>query len=140
MGSPLGPTLANAFLCYYEKRLDNCPIQFKSMIYKRYVDSILVLFLSKERLQLFVDYRNKQHRCIRFITETEHDNCFLFLEINSSRHNQGRVAKWLATCARKPKGPGLSRAASYVQKSALCSNCPANVYKSLKRAEVVERS
>ena len=26
MGSPLGPTLANAFLCYHEKRwLDKCP-------------------------------------------------------------------------------------------------------------------
>ena len=36
MGSPLGPTLANAFLCYYEKKwLDNCPIHFKPMICKR---------------------------------------------------------------------------------------------------------
>ena len=29
MGSPLGPTLADIFLTYYEDRwLDNCPIQF----------------------------------------------------------------------------------------------------------------
>ena len=34
MGSPLGPTLANAFLCHYEKEwLDNCPIHFKPVIY-----------------------------------------------------------------------------------------------------------
>ena len=33
MGSPLGSTLANAFLCYYEKELlDNCPIHFKPVI------------------------------------------------------------------------------------------------------------
>ena len=30
MGSPLGPTLANVFLCYYEKIwLQNCPSEFK---------------------------------------------------------------------------------------------------------------
>ena len=35
MGSPLGPTLANAFLCHYEKEwLDNCPIHFKRGIPK----------------------------------------------------------------------------------------------------------
>ena len=28
----------------------------------------------------------------------------------------GRVAWWLATCARKPKVPGSSPAASYVQR------------------------
>ena len=48
MGSPLGPILANAFpryICHYEKEwLDNCPIHFKPMIYKKYVDDIFVLF------------------------------------------------------------------------------------------------
>ena len=30
MGSPLGPTLANAFLCHYEKIwVNECPSQFK---------------------------------------------------------------------------------------------------------------
>ena len=62
MGSPLGPSLANAYLCCYEKEwLDNCPVHFEPMIYKRYVDDILVLFSSKEHLQHFVDYTNKQH-------------------------------------------------------------------------------
>ena len=49
LGSRGGPTLANAILCHYEKELlDNCPIHFKPMIYKRYVDDIFVLFSSKE--------------------------------------------------------------------------------------------
>ena len=39
----------------------------------------------------------------------------------------GRVAWWLATCAWKPKVPGSSPAASYVQRWALCSNRPANI-------------
>ena len=43
MDSPLGPTIENAFLCHYEKEwLDNCPILFKSMIYRRYADDIFV--------------------------------------------------------------------------------------------------
>ena len=33
MGSPLGPTLANAFLCHYEKMsLNECPSQFKPVV------------------------------------------------------------------------------------------------------------
>ena len=72
MGSPLGPTLANAFLCHYEKEwLDNCPSHFKPIVYRRYVDDIFVLFSSKEHLQPFVDYMNKQHRCIKFTSKTE---------------------------------------------------------------------
>ena len=43
--SSLGPTLANEFSRHYEKEwLDNCPIHFKPMIYKKYVDYIFVLF------------------------------------------------------------------------------------------------
>ena len=59
MSSPLGLTLANAFLCHYEKEwLDNCPIHFKPM-YTKNIDYILFLFPSKEYLQLFVDYTLK---------------------------------------------------------------------------------
>ena len=32
------------------------------------------------------------------------------------QNNAGCIAWWLATCARKPKVPGLSQAASYVQR------------------------
>ena len=41
--------------------------------------------------------------------------------------HSGRVAKWLVTCAQKPKIPGSSLAATYVQRWALRSNHPANV-------------
>ena len=82
MGSPLGPTLASAFLCHYEKEwLDNCPSHFKSIVYRRYVDDVFVLFLSKEHLQPSVDYMNKQYRCIKFTSETEQNDTFSFLDI-----------------------------------------------------------
>ena len=45
MDSPLGPTLANAFLCHYEKEyLHNCPYHFKPIVYRKYVDDIFVVF------------------------------------------------------------------------------------------------
>ena len=88
MGSPLGPSLANVFLCHYEKEwLDNCPSHFKIMVYKRYVDDIFVLFSSNEHLQSFVDYMNKQHRYIKFTSETVQNNTFSFLDINITRQN-----------------------------------------------------
>ena len=41
MGSPLGPTLANIFLCYHESNwLKDCPKDFKPVYYKRYVDDM----------------------------------------------------------------------------------------------------
>ena len=39
MGSPLGPTLVNLFLVYYEhKCLEKCPLQFRPKCYRRYVE------------------------------------------------------------------------------------------------------
>ena len=60
MGSPLGSTLANAFLRHYRKEwLENCSSHFKTILYRRYVDDIFVTFSSKNHLQPFVDYMNK---------------------------------------------------------------------------------
>ena len=45
MGSPLGFRLAKAFLVHHEQIwLNDCPDEFKSVYYKRYVDDIFVLF------------------------------------------------------------------------------------------------
>ena len=43
MGSPLGPTFANIFLCFHkEKWLNSCPVDIKPLFYRRYVDLSLV--------------------------------------------------------------------------------------------------
>ena len=63
MGSPLGSTLANTFLCHYEKLwLDRCPPKFKPVVYRRYVDDVFVLFKSKDHLLLFAKYMNTRHK------------------------------------------------------------------------------
>ena len=89
MDSPLGPTLANAFLCLNEKIwLNECPYQFKPVVYKRYADNICVLFKSKEHLKRFVNYMNSKRRNIKFIYETEDSNNFSFLDVKITRQNK----------------------------------------------------
>ena len=84
MGSPLGPTLANAFLCHYEKLwLDNCPPEFKPVIYRRYVDDIIVLFKSKDHLFLFTRYVNTSHKNLKFTFYFKQNNSLSFLDINN---------------------------------------------------------
>ena len=54
MESPLGPTLANIFLCHYEDIwLRNCLLECKPSYYKRYVDDIFVLFKSDTKVKSF---------------------------------------------------------------------------------------
>ena len=66
MGSPLRPTLANVFLCYHEKNwLQNCPSEFKPVIYRRYVDDKFLLFCSKHHIEKFRNYLNRQHKKIK---------------------------------------------------------------------------
>ena len=62
MGSPLEPTLANAFLCFYEKKwLEQCPDKLKPIYYRRYVNDIFILFKSCDHLIKLRDYLNKCH-------------------------------------------------------------------------------
>ena len=54
MGLPLGPRLANVFLCHHEKNwLNDCPNNFKPVFNKRYVDDIFVLLKKSEHVQLY---------------------------------------------------------------------------------------
>ena len=104
LGSPLDPTLANAFLYHYEKEwLDNFPSHFRPIVYRRYVDDIFVLSSSKEHLLSFVDYMNKQHKCIKFTSETEKNNTFSFLDINITRQNN----QLKTSVYRKPNFSGV---------------------------------
>ena len=79
MDSPLGPTLANAFLCHYRKLwLDSCPPKFKPAVYRRYVDGIFVLFKSKDHLLLFAKYMNTKHKKLKFTFDFEQNDSFFF--------------------------------------------------------------
>ena len=54
MGSPLGPTLANVFLCFYVRKwLEKCPLEFEPVFYRRYVDNIFVSSKSTNYFERF---------------------------------------------------------------------------------------
>ena len=76
----LGLIFANTLLCHYQIAwLDNCPIDFKPIIYKRYFDESFIYFLSKKHLRPFADYLNTKHKCLKLIFDEEKDNSFFFI-------------------------------------------------------------
>ena len=92
MESTLGPTLANAFLCFHEQIwLNECPDDFKSVYYRRYVDDIFVLLCSPDQLEKFKNCSNSKHRNIRFTCEKEHNNSMPFLDVLITRTSNGSI-------------------------------------------------
>ena len=82
MGSPLGPTLANIFMSVLEKGyLNNCPSEFKPVLYRRYVDDTFCLFRNRDHVYSFLEYINRQHPNIKFTYELETDNALPFLDV-----------------------------------------------------------
>ena len=104
MGSPLGPALANAFLCYHEtKWLDECPLAFMPIFFARYVDDIFVLVRSKEHVAMLSQYLSSKHPNIRFTYEEEENNVLPFLDVNVYRD----ADKFSSTVHRKATFSGV---------------------------------
>ena len=104
MGSPVGPSYANAFLCHYEKIwLDNCPPQFKPIFYRRYIDDTFLLFKESSHLQEFLSYMNSRHDNIKFTSEMENNSKLAFLDTIVLNEN----GKFSTSVYRKPTFSGL---------------------------------
>jgi hypothetical protein len=81
MGCRLGPTFANYFMTWLEKR---CLAKLKSLgviLYKRYVDDTFVILKSIDRAKPVLDFLNTLHPNINFTTENEKDGCVAFLDL-----------------------------------------------------------
>ncbi len=86
MGSPLGPALANAFLCHHETTwLDECPLSFSPIFFARYIDDIFVLLRSTGHIAKLAEYMSSKHPNIRFTYEEEANNVLPFLDVNVFR-------------------------------------------------------
>ena len=104
MDSPLGSTLANAFLVYHQKSwLKNCSLEYRPLYYRRYVDDIFVLFDSAEHLKRFHSYLNSCHLNMSFTMENEKDNRMSFLDVNMIREKN----KFTTFACRKPTFSGI---------------------------------
>ena len=104
MGNPLAPTLANVFLCELEtKLLERCPIEFKPVLYKRYLDDTFCLFRNQNDSNQFLKYINEFHPNIHFTVEHEAGQKLPFLDVLVDRSKNC----FATSIYRKPTFTGL---------------------------------
>ena len=83
MGSPLGPLMANSFLCHIEENLDqanNLP-----SLYRRYVDDTLPFVDNIDDAESFLHVLNEAHPSLEFTMELAVENSLPFLGINITK-------------------------------------------------------
>ena len=103
MGSPLGPTLANIFLCHWEEIwIQKCPKQFKPKYYNRFMDDTFLLFSSEDHVKKFHKYINSRHESMKFTYEIESENRLSFLDVLVTRDKT-----FCTSLYRKPTFSGL---------------------------------
>ena len=74
MGSPLSAIMANIFLCHHEQKwLEDCPIDFRPLLYRRYVDGCFIAFRKRD-VEPFYNNLNSKHLNIKFTKEHENEN------------------------------------------------------------------
>ena len=79
MGSPLGPTLANIFMCALEKRyLNDCPTQFKPVLYRRYVDDTFCLFNRRDDVDRFLQHINSFTQILNSLSRSRKKHIAIF--------------------------------------------------------------
>ena len=105
MGSPLGPSLANAFLCFWEEKwLEECPDAFRPLYYRRYIDDTFILFKCPSHVPLFLDFLNSRHPSIEFTVDIERNHSLSFLDVTVTHDSSG---KFSTSLYRKPTYTGL---------------------------------
>jgi len=101
MGSPLGPLVANTFMCSLEEQLklrDKLP-----SYYKRYVDDTLTVMKDEESAYSFLHVLNDLHPSISFTMELTTENTLSFLRMVLRKDSQNIMT----TVYVKPTNTGL---------------------------------
>ena len=101
MGSPLGPLMANAFMCNIEKQLET--ENKMPAFYKRYVDDTLSAMPDFETASEFLTTLNNSHPSINFTMELEENGRLHFLGMDKIRNGCRLDTK----VYRKPTDTGL---------------------------------
>ena len=105
MGGSASSSLANIFLSHHEKIwLQECPLSFKPVYYRRYVDDTFLLFKSINDIEPFKNYLNSKHRKIIFTSEIEIEGKLNFLDVSVSRNS----SSFSTNTFIKPTDKGLS--------------------------------
>jgi hypothetical protein len=90
MGSSLSPLVANSFLSYFEhKYIDTCPVTFKPVFYRRYLDDTFAIFKSQDQALQFFNYINTKHDSLTFTMESEDNGILPFLDVSVRKVQNG---------------------------------------------------
>ena len=88
MRSPLGPALANIFMCSFgNKWLKDCPYDLKPAFYRRYVDDIFILLSSLNHAEKLKKYLSFKQSNINLSLEKGNNGRLAFSDINIFREN-----------------------------------------------------
>ena len=88
MRSPLGPALANIFMCSFENKwLKDCPYDLKPAFYRRCVDDVFILLSSLNYAEKLKKYLSFKQSNINFSLEKENNGRLAFSDINIFREN-----------------------------------------------------
>ena len=86
MGSPLGPLMANTFMCSIERNLvDN---HHMLSFYRRYVDDTITIQRNLTAARDFLDTLNNCHQSLNFTMESEIDGRLPFLGMEAIRNHE----------------------------------------------------
>ena len=101
MGSPLGPLMANAFLCSLEEKLER--ENKLPNLYKRYVDDTFTAMPDKADAESFLSTLNACHPSISFTMELASNNKLPFLGMEITKNG----CQLSTSVYRKPTNTGL---------------------------------
>ena len=80
MGSPLGPLLANTFMCSIEEKLEER--NELPSFYKRYVDDTFTIMPDLNKANAFLDKLNSCHENLNFTMEIAEQDTISFVGMN----------------------------------------------------------
>lgn len=104
MGSSLGTLFANIFLTFPQRSwLADCPLHFKSLSHKWYVDNCFHFFKSSTQVLSFFSYLSSSHPNIQFTHELDENFSPPFLDIHITHQSD----HYSISVFHKPTSPGL---------------------------------
>ena len=83
MGSPLGPLLANTFMCSIEEKLEER--NELPSFYKRYVDDTFTIMPDLNKANACLDKLNSCHENLNFTMETAEQDTISFVGMNITK-------------------------------------------------------
>ena len=83
MGSPLGPLLANTFICSIEEKMEQK--NELPYLYKRYVDDTLTIMPDLNEANIFLDKLNSCHQNLKLTMEIAEQNTIHFVGMNITK-------------------------------------------------------